>query len=135
MTEREIEAYYRRQREENLKRYDAIRMRRALREERGGLFRLALVTFVVLIVCTAFLKLDFQVQQQIYRVSLLQNEVDELRLQNADAEKRIEDAGNLSAVQRKAVSYGMGYPKKGNVVYYTLEEQDYMVQTGDIPES
>ena len=29
----------------------------------------------------------------------------------------------------------MGYPKEGNVIYYTLEEQDYMFQTGDIPGS
>lgn len=135
MTEREIDAYYRRRQEENRKRIHALRAKRHIREERGRLFQRSLAAAVSLIVCTIFLKLNFQVQQQTGRVLALQNEVDELRLKNSDAEKRIADAGNLPAIQRKAVSYGMGYPKEGNVIYYTLEEQDYMFQTGDIPGS
>lgn len=135
MTEWEIDAHYRRQEESNLRRRHAIQAKRALDEDRGGLLRLVFATVLILILCTGFLQLDFQVQQRTYRVSLLQKEVDELRLKNSDAEKRIEDAGNLLAVQRKAVSYGMGYPKEGNVVYYTLQEHDYMLQTEEIPET
>lgn len=135
MTGREIDAYYRQQREENLRRYHTLQARQSIQADRSGVFWLAFVTVLSLVVCTVFLQLNFQVQQRTYRVSLLQKEVDELRLKNADAKKRIEDTGNLFSIQEKAVSYGMGYPKEGNVVYYTVEEQDYMIQTDDIPGS
>lgn len=133
MTEEEIDAYYERQQEENLKRYYAIQANRAIREERGRLIRLVMVTVLALVVCTVFLKLSFQVQQQVYRVSVLQKEIHTLRLENDDAQKRLRDARDLQAIQEKAVSLGMGYPKEGNVVYYTLDDHDYMFQTGEIP--
>ena len=135
MTEREIDDHYRRREEESRRRYDMLQVKREVREERGRLLRLVFATVLILVICTSFLQLDFQVQQRIYKVSELQKEVDELRLENADAKKRIEDAGNLQTVQRKAASFGMGYPREGNVVYYTLEEHDYMFQTGEIPET
>lgn len=134
MTEKEIDDYYRRREAENLKRYYAIQANRVIREDRSRLFRLVFITVLSLVVCTIFLKLNFQVQQQTYRVSVLQKEIDELRLENEDAQKRLEDAGNLLMIQEKALSYGMGYPKQGNVVYYSVEESDYMFQTEDIPE-
>lgn len=134
MTEKEIDDYYRMQKEKNLKRYYAIRANRTIREDRGRLIRLAFMTVLSLVVCMIFLNMNFRVQQQIYRVSVLQKEIEELRLENEDAQKRIEDAGDWLMIQEKALSYGMGYPKQGNVVYYTVDDSDYMYQTGDIPE-
>ena len=135
MTEEEIDAYYRQCREENLKRYYTIQVNRAIREERGRLIRLVVVTIAALVVCTVFLKLNFQVQQQTYRVAVLQKEIDALRLANEDAEKRMGDASDLFAVREKAASLGMGYPKEENVVYYSVDDTDYMFQTDDIPQS
>ena len=82
-----------------------------------------------------FLKLNFKVQQQTYRVAVLQKEIDALRLANEDAEKRMGDASDLFAVREKAASLGMGYPKEENVVYYSVDDTDYMFQTDDIPQS
>ena len=135
MTEEEIDAYYRQRREEDLKRYYAIQANRAIREDRGRLIRLITVTVAALVVCTIFLKLNFQVQQRTYRVAMLQKEIDALRLINEDAQKRIDDATDLHVVWEKAASLGMGYPKEGHVVYYSVDDSDYMFQTGDIPES
>ena len=135
MTEEEIDAYYKQREEENLKRYYAIQANRAIREDRGRLVRLVIVTVVTLVVCTVFLKLNFQVQQQTYRVAVLQKEIDALRLANGDAEKRMGDASDLYEVREKAASLGMGYPKKENVVYYSVDDTDYMFQTDDIPQS
>jgi cell division protein FtsL len=135
MTEDEIEAYYSREREENLKRYYAIQANREIRADRGRLAHLVVLTVAALIVCTIFLKLNFQVQQQTYRVTSLQKEIEALRLANDDAEKRMEDAVDLYAIQEKAVSLGMGYPAEGKIIYYTPEDSDYMYQTGEIPES
>lgn len=135
MTEEEIDLYYSKRREEDLKRYYAIRASRTIREDRGRLIRLVLVTLVTLVVCTVFLKLNFQVQQQVYRVAVLQKEIDALRLSNDDARKRISEANNLHEVWDKAISLGMGYPKEQKVIYYSVDKTDYMFQTGDIPQS
>ena len=135
MTEEEIDAYYAQRHEENLKRYFAIRANRAIREDRSRLIRLVVVVVMTLVVCTVFLKLNFQVQQQTYRVAVLQKEIDALRLANEDAQKRIEYARDLYEVREKATSLGMGYPKEGNVIYYSVDDIDYMFQTGDIPTS
>ncbi|MGN0344580.1 MAG: hypothetical protein ACI4EC_06430 [Lachnospiraceae bacterium] len=135
MTEEEIDAYYRQRREEDLKRYYAIQANRAIREDRGRLIRLVVLTVAALVVCTIFLKLNFQVQQQMYRVAVLQKEIDALHLANEDAQKRLEDARNLHTVRERATLLGMGYPKEGNVIYYSVDDTDYMFQTGDIPQS
>lgn len=133
LTEEEIDAYYERKRQENLERYYSIQASRAMREDRGSLIRLIVVTVAALIVCTLFLRISFQVQQHTYRVSLLEMELNELRMQNDDAQKRLEDASNLQLVQERATELGMGYPAQGNVVYYSIGNHDYMYQTGEIP--
>lgn len=134
LTEEKIDLYYSKRREEDLKRYYAIQANRAIREDRGRLVRLVIVTLVTLVVCTLFLKLNFQVQQQTYRVSVLQKEIDALRLSNEDARKRISEASNLYEIWDKAVALGMGYPKEQKVIYYSVDKTDYMYQTGDIPQ-
>ena len=135
MTEEEIDAYYRQRREEDLKRYYTIQANRVIREDRGRLIRLVAVMVVTFVVCTVFLKLSFQVQQQTYRVAVLQKEIDALHLMNEDAQKRLEDAADWYEVREKAASLGMGYPKEGNVIYYSVDDTDYMFQTDDIPQS
>ena len=133
MTEAQIDDYYRDQREENLKRYYTIRANRELRESRGGLIRLVIVMVLTLLVCTVFLQMSFCVQQQTYRIAVLQKELNVLRQSNDDAQKRLEDAVTMQDVQQKAQQLGMEYPKAGNVVYYSVGDEDYMFQIRDIP--
>ena len=135
MTEAQIDDYYRTQREEHLKRYYTIRANREMRENRDRLARLVLVTVLTLVVCTVFLQISFRVQQQTYRVAVLQKELNTLRQQNDDAQKRLEDAAGRYNVQEKALQLGMGYPEEGSVVYYSVEDSDYMFQTRDIPQN
>lgn len=133
MTEAQIDDYYRDQREENLKRYYTIRANRELRESRGRLIRLVIVMVLILLVCTVFLQMSFCVQQQTYRIAVLQKELNVLRQSNDDAQKRLEDAVTMQDVQQKAQQLGMEYPKAGNVVYYSVGDEDYMFQIRDIP--
>jgi cell division protein FtsL len=135
MTEEEIDAYYSRQREENLKRYYTLQANREIKKDRGRLIHLVILTLASLFVCTIFLKLNFQVQQQTTRLSELQKEVESLRQANDDAEKRMTDGSDLYAICEKARNYGMDYPEEEHVVYYTVEDSDYMYQTGEIPTS
>ena len=134
MTEAQIDDYYRDQREENLKRYYTIRANRELRESRGRLIRLVIVMVLTLLVCTVFLQMSFCVQQQTYRIAVLQKELNVLRQSNDDAQKRLEDAVTMQDVQQKAQQLGMEYPKAGNVVYYSVGDEDYMFQIRYITE-
>lgn len=133
MTEDEIDAYYERMERENLRRYYAIRANRTIKEDRIRLCKLVALTILFLVVCIIFLKLNFQVQQRVYHVAVLQKEIDELRLVNADAKKRIDDSADLHAIQEKAVELGMTYPKQGNIRYYQVVGSDYMYQECSIP--
>mgnify|MGYP004475989161 FL=1 len=133
MTEAQIDDYYRDQREENLKRYYTIRANRELRESRGRLIRLVIAMVLTVLVCTVFLQMSFCVQQQTYRIAVLQKELNVLRQSNDDAQKRLEDAVTMQDVQQKAQQLGMEYPKAGNVVYYSVGDEDYMFQIRDIP--
>ena len=133
MTEAQIDDYYRDQREENLKRYYTIRANRELRENRGRLIRLVIAMVLTVLVCTVFLQMSFCVQQQTYRIAVLQKELNVLRQSNDDAQKRLEDAVTMQDVQQKAQQLGMEYPKAGNVVYYSVGDEDYMFQIRDIP--
>lgn len=133
LTEEEIDAYYERQKQENLRRYYSIQASRAIREDRISLIRLVLVTVTALIVCTVFLRISFQVQQQTYRVAVLEKQLDELRQENDDAQKRLEETADPQAVQERAVALGMDFPDEDHVVYYSVGNHDYMYQTGEIP--
>lgn len=133
LTEEEIDAYYERQKQENLRRYYSIQASRAIREDRISLIRLVLVTVTALIVCTVFLRISFQVQQQTYRVAVLEKQLNELRQENDDAQKRLEETADPQAVQERAVALGMDFPDEDHVVYYSVGNHDYMYQTGEIP--
>ena len=65
MTEEEIDTYYRERYEADLKRYYAIQANRAIREDRFRLIRMAVLTITALVICTLFLKLNFQVHKLI----------------------------------------------------------------------
>ena len=102
MTEDEIDAYYERKQEQYLQKYYSIQARRAIREDRRHMLWWVCVMTLTVMVCTIFLKLNFQVQQQTYRVAVLQKEIDALHLMNEDAQKRLEDAADWYEVREKA---------------------------------
>ena len=135
LTEAQIDDYYDAQREKYLKRYYLIQEHRRMQESRGRLVRLVLLSILTLIVCTIFLRFSFQVQQQTYRVSVLQKEIAALQQENEDAEKRMEDTMERDEVTEIASELGMDYPQAGSVVYYSIEDSDYMLQTQEIPDN
>lgn len=134
MTEDEIDAYYERKQEQYLQKYYSIQARRAIREDRRHMLWWVCVMTLTVMVCTIFLKVNFQVQQQVVSLARLQKQIEKLQMDNADAAKRIDDSTNLREVQEKATALGMVYPKEGNIIYYTVTADDYMYQSSDIPE-
>ena len=119
MTEEEIDAYYAKRHRENLERYYNIQANRAIREDRGRLIRLVLVMIAASVACTVFLQLNFQVQQKIYRVAVLQKEIDALRHSNEDAKNRMEEPPHQKNVPGICISSG----KKQNRLGWDIRKQ------------
>ena len=85
MTEDEIDAYYERKQEQYLQKYYSIQARRAIREDRRHMLWWVCVMTLTVMVCTIFLKLNFQVQQQVVSLARLQKQIVKLQMDNADA--------------------------------------------------
>ena len=64
----------------------------------------------------------------------LQSEVNDLRADNDARYKSITTSVDLNEVKKKAIKeLGMSYPKEKQVVYYSIENNNYMDQYSDIP--
>ena len=133
-TEEEIEAYYSKLHQESLKKYYSIHANREIKKDRTRLMKLVAAVGIVVVFCTMFLQLNVQASQHASRVTELQQEIEEIRQNNQDAQKRIADTQNLQTVRKRAEKLGMCYPKQKNIVYYTVNEDDYMIQNNDIPD-
>lgn len=69
------------------------------------------------------------------KIAALQSQINTLREDNDACEKRIETATDVNNIKTIAVNeLGMSYPTAEQVVYYTVENNNYMDQYKDIPE-
>jgi len=67
-------------------------------------------------------------------IASLQSEVNDLRADNDARYKSITTSVDLNEVKKKAIKeLGMSYPKEKQVVYYSIENNNYMDQYSDIP--
>jgi hypothetical protein len=67
-------------------------------------------------------------------ISSIEEETSELKAANQATENRINSAANLQAVKDAAMNrLGMVYANSGQIVYYSMDDDDYMSQYNDIP--
>ena len=67
-------------------------------------------------------------------IASLQSEVNDLRADNDARYKSITTSVDLNEIKKKAIKeLGMSYPKEKQVVYYFIENNNYMDQYSDIP--
>ncbi len=85
-------------------------------------------------VCVAYIYLQSGITSKTENISLLESQVADLKADNDAAEKRIDLSVDLDEVKKKAFEYGMKYAALNQIIYYTVEENDFMDQYSDIPE-
>lgn len=108
---------------------------RALRMNMGYVLFLTLAAAVTALVSAVYIQLQSDVTGRMRRISALESQVAGLKADNDAALKRISTSIDLDYVKNVAINQlGMVYPEADQIVYYTVEEDDYMNQYSEIPE-
>lgn len=115
------------------------RRRRAARRNRERALKmsaryvafLSVCVMVVAFTSVAYVKLQSDLIIRQRAIEALEGEVSTLKLENDAAYKRITASVDLKAVKRQAKKLGMVYPSEGQIVYYSIDNADYMTQYTD----
>ncbi len=127
-----------REREEELRRKKRIARRNKERELRMSRSYVAFLTMAVLIFgifAGAYVRVQSDVTARMNYIADLQSQITNLKADNDEAFKRISNSVALENVRDSAMNeLGMSYAKEAQIIYYTVGDDDYMNQFGEIPE-
>lgn len=124
-----------RERKKRETRHAAKRNReRAMRMSMGYVLFCTIALMLTCGVCVAYIQLQSDITGRMKNIARLENQVANLKADNDAAIKRIDLSTDLDAVKRQAFSLGMNYARTDQVIYYSVEDDDYMNQYSDIPE-
>ena len=82
-----------------------------------------------------YIQLQSGMTARLRTISSLESQLEDVRADNDEAYKRISTARNLDSVRNAAMTeLGMSYAKESQIVYYSVGDDDYMNQYGEIPQ-
>ena len=115
-----------------------VRPQRRSREEMemspGYVMFLTAGVLVIAMAAVSFVNLQSQITSRMRNIANLESQVTDLRADNDARYKRVTTSVDLNHVKDVAINkLGMDYPKEDQVVYYTIENSNYMDQYSDIP--
>lgn len=126
-----------REQEEELKRRQRAARRnreRELRMSRSYVAFLTMAVFVFAGFASTYVKVQSNVTARMKAISSLESQIADLRAENDEAYKRINTTVDLDYIKNTAIDeFGMFYATEDQIVYYTVENDDYMNQYGEIP--
>lgn len=129
VTEREHEERLKKKREEErLRRRARARKNAKLLKVKKRRFKLAIVGALALFAMFgAYVKLENGITESINNIAKAEEQISDIKAENSALLSRINTNANLSNVKKKATGkLKMKYAKPGQIVYYTIKEQDYM---------
>ncbi len=107
---------------------------RTLRVGRSYLTFLTMVMIVFGVFAGTYIKIQSDVTSRMDTVSNLESQIADLKAENDEAYKRLSTSVDLESVKKAALEeLGMSYVKESQIVYYSVGDDDYMNQYGDIP--
>lgn len=107
---------------------------RTLRVGRSYLTFLTMVMIVFGVFTGTYIKIQSDVTSRMDTVSNLESQIADLKAENDEAYKRLSTSVDLESVKKTALEeLGMSYVKESQIVYYSVGDDDYMNQYGDIP--
>lgn len=109
------------------------RERNAALSPRFIAFLTAALTVLVL-VCAFYLTLQSQLTERMRSVSAMQSQLEQLISDNDSLESRLATSGDLITIKEAAGELGMSTPGKEQIVSYSLENPEYVVQYENINE-
>ena len=125
--EREIEL-------RNRKRVARRNQERALRMSKSYVAFLTMAVMVFGIFTGAYIHIQSEMTARMNQISSLESQIADLKADNDEAYKRINTSVDLDSIRNTAMTkYGMSYAKESQIVYYTVNDDDYMNQYSEIP--
>ncbi|MDE6413320.1 MAG: septum formation initiator family protein [Eubacterium sp.] len=89
---------------------------------------MAICVFAVAVTSVAYVNLQSELTIRQEQIAALESEISDLKIDNDTTYKRITTSVDLKTIRRKAKKLGMKYPKENQIVYYTIDNSDYMTQ-------
>lgn len=128
--ERKIRREERRQADQKRRRRRAARRNRerALKMSAGYVAFLSVCVMVVSLTAVMYVNLQSDLTIRQKRMEALKQEVSDLKIDNDSAYKRISTSVNLKEVKKQAKKLGMKYPTEKQIIYYSIDNSDYMIQ-------
>ena len=94
---------------------------------------MAVAIIICCVVCYFYISLQGEVTTRLRTMTALQREIQQVSVDNDMLEKRIGVQENLSAIKHEAeTTLGMQSVSPDQIVYYTVNDKDYMLQYGDV---
>lgn len=94
----------------------------------------ALAVVLTCAVCVIYIQLQSDITSRMKNISRLESQVTDMRADNDAAIKRIDLSTDLEAVKKTAMTQlGMTYASDDQIIYYSVDDSDYMNQYADIP--
>lgn len=132
----------RRKREEK-ERQDALKRKKraerkakekALRSSKRYVVFLTMAVMVFGMFAGAYINIQSDITARMRKISNLESQIADLKAENDEAYKRINTAVDLDAIKNTAINeLGMFYASQDQIIYYTVENDDYMNQYIEIP--
>ena len=108
---------------------------RAMRMSPGYILFLSAAMVLTVAVCAVLLKMQADSRNHMDQIAALENQILELKTKNDAARNKIERSINLKQVRDIAINQmGMRYPTQDQIIYFEVDEDDYMNQYQDIPQ-
>ncbi len=104
---------------------------RALKMNAGYVAFLSACVGLVALTAVAYVDLQSDLIIRQRAIEQLEGEISDLKLENDAAYKRITSSIDLKEVRKQAKKLGMKYPSQKQIVYYSIDNADYMTQYAD----
>lgn len=107
--------------------------RRAQAINGGSLFFMTVAICFFVVVCCLFLSLQNQVNARLDSITSLQTRIEQMTEDNDVVENRIASAEDLNIIETVATQkLGMRSAQPQQIIYYTNDRSDYMLQYSDV---
>ena len=133
---RKSEEELQRERRQRSRHHAALRNRqKAMYMSKGYVAFLSMCVLTVAVSAVALIQIQSQVTQRMKNVASLESEITNLRADNDAKYKSIITSVDLNQIKDIAINeLGMTYASEDQVVYYSVEKNNFLDQYQDIPE-
>ena len=108
---------------------------KALHMSPGYVMFLTVAAVIALVVCINYVQLQAQITSRSKNITVMQEELAELREENTTRYNAVMDTVNLEEIRKKADKLGMVYATADQIMSYESPSSDSVNQYENIPES